>query len=62
MSVRGFAAGKLRDGDTFTAANPEELAGKTVWDLEVIGMYVYLTLTDRTSVTVDRRAVVEVER
>lgn len=64
MSIRSFAASNLRERDTFTAANfnPRELAGKTVWDVEVLGRNVYLTMTDRTSASVPRRAVVEVDR
>lgn len=62
MSIKGFAARKLRDGDTFTEANGQDLAGKTVWDIEVIGREVYLTLTDHTSVTVPSSLVVEIWR
>jgi hypothetical protein len=64
MRIRAFVAKNLREGDTFTAAdfNPPELAGKTVWDLEVLGRNVYLTMTDRTCASVDHRAVVEIAR
>jgi hypothetical protein len=62
MSIKAFVATRLREGDTFTERNAPDLAGKTVWDLEVLYRNVYLTMTDRTCAVVDRRAVVEIER
>lgn len=62
MSIRSFHVRNVREGDRFTAANPPELAGKTVWDVEVLATRVALTMTDRASALVDRRQVVEVER
>jgi hypothetical protein len=62
MGIKGFAALKLREGDTFTEANGPELAGKTVWDIDVSGRQVYLTMTDRTSVALPGNVVVEVLR
>jgi hypothetical protein len=62
MPIMGFAAKKLREGDTFTEYNAPELAGQTVFEVGEAAGKVGLTLTDGTALFLDRGFVVEVER
>jgi hypothetical protein len=62
MAARGFAAKKLREGDTFTDLNPPELAGKTVFEVGMVAGRVGLQLTDGTTLFLDPKFLVEVER